>query len=328
MMILLSLGKLYCKWDRAKYDRDLLDMIMNVKIRGAEKKARKWKRLQGKERRLMEKRLGKNSRVWKKTLQELNRKSKEQADKVYRKNQKKIKHLREKYEERKMKRGREDYDRRTQEAKKLPEEIKEFSFLKIFWDEEGKVDKEDSRVKIVECPPISPDCADSGDTQHGRIKSSREGEKLEHTNTICPPICPPTPNLTTNDLGVGENKLPTLLPDDPVESPLVEPLILVIGDISMSKEELDILSLNPGYQVLDCMSDENIERELGSFSAKYRWERKRQMDEDLGDEEVVSLKDIEKGEIEEAKGKSIFDYGTNRLNLANRKVTDLKENRE
>ena len=54
------------------------------------------------------------------------------------------------------------------------------------------------------------------------------------------------------------------------------------------------------------------------------------MDEDLGEEDnkVASKEDLEKGEREEARGKSIFDYGNNILNLANRKVTDLKENRD
>ena len=35
---IMSWGNLNCKWDRANLESNLIDMIMNVKIRGAEKK--------------------------------------------------------------------------------------------------------------------------------------------------------------------------------------------------------------------------------------------------------------------------------------------------
>ena len=86
---IMSWGKLDVKWDRSTLDKDLLDCIMNIKIRGAERKLRKWRKLQGKEKKLMENKLGKNNRVWKKILQDLNRKSKHQADKLFKKNSEK-----------------------------------------------------------------------------------------------------------------------------------------------------------------------------------------------------------------------------------------------
>ena len=61
--------------------------------------------------------------------------------------------------------------------------------------------------------------------------------------------------------------------------------------------------------------------------AKFRWEKKKQLEEDLGEENVsVTVEEKEEINIVEAKSRQIFDPINKTLDLRKRRVTDLKEN--
>ena len=105
--------------------------------------------------------------------------------------------------------------------------------------------------------------------------------------------------------------------------------ILIVGKLDLSVDELSVLKLKSGYHILDNMSEERLEKELGMFSAKMRWQIKKELDEDLGDDEdEVSEEDILLGEEMEARGRMVYDPEANKVLMANRRVTDMGANRK
>ena len=75
--------------------------------------------------------------------------------------------------------------------------------------------------------------------------------------------------------------------------------IMVIG-CEVSDDEISCLKLPPGYQLLQAMNDEQIEMELATFASTFRWEKRRILEEDLGEEEpILTPEDQEEMEIDE-----------------------------
>ena len=50
---------------------------------------------------------------------------------------------------------------------------------------------------------------------------------------------------------------------------------MVIGECEATENEIELLKLPPGYQLLEAMTDEKIEQELAMFASKFRWEKKK-----------------------------------------------------
>ena len=103
--------------------------------------------------------------------------------------------------------------------------------------------------------------------------------------------------------------------------------VMTIGNVKLDEEELLVLKLPPDFAIPANLSEEDFIHEEEMAIAKFRWEKKKQLEEDLG-EENVSVTEEEKEEINivEAKSRQIFDPINKTLDLRKRRVTDLKEN--
>ena len=199
---------------------------MNLKIRSAERKLRKWTRLAGKEKRNFEKQLGKNNRQYRKKIEELNKRSKIQDEVIRRKHSKKIEHYTTKYNVQIKDRegiGKTNNSTRNREnqAKSLPSEIGEYKSINVFnitktdepklyveccsnqimsysltplsvcSDVTNEVNKNSDLVTGSECPPNWSSKSEKNDTHDDYTSPQQNGDINERTeigNISCPPI--------------------------------------------------------------------------------------------------------------------------------------------
>ena len=103
--------------------------------------------------------------------------------------------------------------------------------------------------------------------------------------------------------------------------------VMVIGEVQIDDEELSVLKLPPDFAALANLSEEDFLHDEEMAMAKLRWEKKKMIEEDLGDNNVTVTEE-EKEEIDliEAQSRQIFDPINKVLDLRKRRVTDLKEN--
>ena len=109
-----------------------------------------------------------------------------------------------------------------------------------------------------------------------------------------------------------------------------------IGDIELSEEEKSVLVLNPKFAAMRKICLEATEREIEIGNTKIRYEvRQREIqrrqeeiefESSEGNKRKIERKSYEECVVEDAKDRQIFDPLTNTLNLAKKRVTDLKEN--
>ena len=103
--------------------------------------------------------------------------------------------------------------------------------------------------------------------------------------------------------------------------------VMVIGDISIDDEEMSVLKLPPDFATLASLTEEDFLHDEEMAMAKLRWEKKKLIEEDLGEENVeITEEEKEQIEIVEAQSRQIFDPINKSLDLRKRRVTDLKEN--
>ena len=100
----------------------------------------------------------------------------------------------------------------------------------------------------------------------------------------------------------------------------------IIGDVSLDEEELSILRLPPDFAILGKLSEENFMVETEMAMTKLRWEKRKLLDEESGEEGIVTDKEREIMEEEDAKSRSVFDPINKVIDMRKRRVTDLKEN--
>ena len=119
-------------------------------------------------------------------------------------------------------------------------------------------------------------------------------------------------------------------------------IVLMEGEeIFLDENEVSVLALGPKFCIMNKLCDETFERELEECIIKYRWEimgdeRENEAREKFGKEayeaiESLFTEDELKGQSEEeqmceARKRMIFDYNGMSMNLARRRVTDLKGN--
>ena len=117
--------------------------------------------------------------------------------------------------------------------------------------------------------------------------------------------------------------------------PKVDPEV-VIGDVILDEDERSILTLNPKFAVLRKLELETAEREIEVGLAKLRLEVK-QIEEQMRQEEIefeasegkklkIERKSYEEQIICDAKERQTYDPFMKVLDLAKKRVTDLKEN--
>ena len=76
--------------------------------------------------------------------------------------------------------------------------------------------------------------------------------------------------------------------------------------------------------VLEKFNRDSFEEELAMMATIYRWDVKKEQDEDLGDEgDKPTPEDLEKGEIIEAIGRSLMNSGS--IDLGNKRAVDVDD---
>ena len=102
--------------------------------------------------------------------------------------------------------------------------------------------------------------------------------------------------------------------------------ILIIGDgVTIDENEAAVLRLPPKYAILEKLSEEEFEVDVEIATTKYRWDKIREGEEDLGGEEM-SEDDKEIAEEFEAKARQTYDPEEKTMDMRNKKVTDVKHN--
>ena len=96
--------------------------------------------------------------------------------------------------------------------------------------------------------------------------------------------------------------------------------VKVIGDISLTVEEIKVLQLHPKFCIPDNLQETQFEQEQECCLAKLRMELTK-------DEENTGLtqEEIQENEIYEAKSRQVFDYHDKKYDARKRRATDLKE---
>ena len=127
------------------------------------------------------------------------------------------------------------------------------------------------------------------------------------------------------------------------ECPDLDPIIVCReGEtIDLDDGEKSVLALGPKFCILNKLSEECFQRELEACIVKYRWElRSQEIEEEkvkkfggdaleaincIFDEEELEVQ-AEEEQLEEAKCRMIYNTENRSLNLARRRVTDIKGN--
>ena len=102
--------------------------------------------------------------------------------------------------------------------------------------------------------------------------------------------------------------------------------ITVVGqeEIKLTLEERMILNLPPKFMINDRLSTEEFEVELAMMATKYRWELRKEIDEDLGNEEP-KISEGEKADLDriEALGRAVANHHAKTFDLGNKRATDI-----
>ena len=69
------------------------------------------------------------------------------------------------------------------------------------------------------------------------------------------------------------------------------------GLIKLNDDEKETLRLRPGFMVTKEIDSVDWEIEIAAMSTKYRWERKREVEEDMGEEDEGCNNDEESSSI-------------------------------
>ena len=105
-----------------------------------------------------------------------------------------------------------------------------------------------------------------------------------------------------------------------------------IGSIVMNDDEKALLGMPPKTQIVDKLTTEMFEVDLGIAASKFRWELKKRDDEKLEDEEPEDMNSKNKEEDKliyeemEAKSRMIFNPIEGNLDLSKRRATDVPGN--
>ena len=75
--------------------------------------------------------------------------------------------------------------------------------------------------------------------------------------------------------------------------------IAVIGDVTHTEEELEVLRLPPNFAVLTKLAEEDFIHETEMSMTKVRWEKKKRLEEKL--DEPVKVSEEEQETIDEAR---------------------------
>ena len=103
--------------------------------------------------------------------------------------------------------------------------------------------------------------------------------------------------------------------------------VMIIGDIEIDSDEMSVLTLPPDFATLANLDEESFIHEEEMAMTKLRWEKKKMIEEDLGEENIeLTEQEKERIDIEDAQKRQIFDPINKVLDLRRRRVTDLKEN--
>ena len=102
--------------------------------------------------------------------------------------------------------------------------------------------------------------------------------------------------------------------------------ITCIGEVRLSKEEKEILRLQPKFALLKNLDEDDLEwdRELGF--GKLRYELGRENDEELEDEIEMTEEEAQKLESLENKTRQVFDPETKTFDFRKQRVTDIEDN--
>ena len=102
----------------------------------------------------------------------------------------------------------------------------------------------------------------------------------------------------------------------------------IVGNVKLDEDELSVLKLPPDFAILDKLTEEEFCLETEMSMTKLRWEKRKQMEDNVEGEVVTKEveEEREKNEEEEAKTRQIYNPVEKILDLRKRRVTDMKEN--
>ena len=132
--------------------------------------------------------------------------------------------------------------------------------------------------------------------------------------------------------------------------PMLERKVKAVGKVTLSKEEEEILTLNPKFTIMDRLDSEGMEVESEMGMAKYRFHtlKEDEIMDDVMDENDGGDLDQERGapkskrrrldqeeekimesmELIEAESRQVYDSVRNIFDYGKKRTTDLKENAE
>ena len=109
--------------------------------------------------------------------------------------------------------------------------------------------------------------------------------------------------------------------------------VVVCDGIVLSEPEMDLLSLGPGFMVVDALNMEEIRIESNATMMKIRWGRRKQGTEDMTgrqeDEELrdLSEEDLDLAEALEIEARDVLSQDHKSLDMRNKRATDMRGNR-
>ena len=105
---------------------------------------------------------------------------------------------------------------------------------------------------------------------------------------------------------------------------------LIPNEVILSDNEIKVLSLNPKFQVINKLTSEEFEIELGVLGCKTRWEQRRKEEEKLDEEDEANItpEDRMRGDQQAADSRQTFDPQKMSVNLNKKRATDVKGNKK
>ena len=102
----------------------------------------------------------------------------------------------------------------------------------------------------------------------------------------------------------------------------------IVGNVKLDEDEISVLKLPPDFAILDRLTEEEFCLETEMSMTKLRWEKRKQMEDNVEDEVMTkeAEEEREKNEEEEAMTRQIYNPVEKILDLRKRRVTDMKEN--
>ena len=169
----------------------------------------------------------------------------------------------------------------------------------------------------IDTSKLKREIAEKHDDKIGHIKNKYEGAKN------APEL--PTDLARYKDLDIFSEIQSDELDDKKQDLEDTEVEITVVGT-TIDKDEHSFLKLPPKYSVLKTLNIEDFETAYEVCAAKVRYDRRKEEEEKCDEEVEISEEEKEKLEEIEAMSRVVYDPLSLNVNLANKRVTDLKEN--